>query len=365
MALSNHLIMSTQVYEQYWSYTAAFTDLFGKKAISTLKICVEFLDVHRNILYSKDLYEELQEDIQDVLCIDLISIRKAINQFVKLGFLKPFLAGYPPETKEFLAASSSIKRKSILSRIVYKYADFDNSMTSPVYNKKRQINFILKTLEEIGHLSERELTAMMLVDIDNYSNGFLSPVELSQHYRTADANGFIERKYNQISHLRNLLSKLDDLITRDGVIYFETDAKRLFGNDLENKKIIKEPYLQRVYNCELIDESKAVLGSLSAESMITGTTSSVLVPAHIKPIIKSNEDEAFDVNNGLLVTGDTGNLFEKGFITIDTDGSILPSVLLSEDMHQRLSHSRLNPQFMNEKRMDYLEYHRHQVFADR
>ena len=90
-----------------------------------------------------------------------------------------------------------------------------------------------------------------------------------------------------------------------------------------------------------------------------------MVPAHIKPILKSNDAEAFDVNNGLLVSGDTGSLFEKGYLTIDTDGTILPSVLLSEDMHQMLSHARLNPKFMNEQRMDYLDYHRHQVFADR
>ena len=86
---------------------------------------------------------------------------------------------------------------------------------------------------------------------------------------------------------------------------------------------------------------------------------------YIKPIIESNENEVFDVNNGLLLSGETGALFEKGYMSIDTDGTILPSVLLSDDMHQLLSRTRLNPQFMNEQRMDYLDFHRHQVFADR
>lgn len=206
---------------------------------------------------------------------------------------------------------------------------------------------------------------MMLVDINRYSNGYLTPIELSQYYRSADANGFIARKYNQISHLKNLLGKLDDLVSCDGTIYYETDAKNLFGENLENKKIIKEPYLQRVYNCELIDESKSTLGKSKAESMIVGTQSQALVPVHIKPIIESNENEVFDVNNGLLLSGETGTLFEKGYMSIDTDGTILPSILLSDDMHQILSRARLNPQFMNEQRMDYLDFHRHQVFADR
>ena len=99
--------------------------------------------------------------------------------------------------------------------------------------------------------------------------------------------------------------------------------------------------------------------------MIVGTQSQALVPVHIKPIIESNENEVFDVNNGLLLSGETGTLFEKGYMSIDTDGTILPSILLSDDMHQILSRARLNPQFMNEQRMDYLDFHRHQVFADR
>ena len=96
-----------QIYEQYWSYTAAFTDLFGAKAVSTLKTCVDFLDNHSNKFFTKESYEDLQNDIQDILGIDLISIRKAINQFVKLGFLKPMLTGYQPEVIEFLNAPSS------------------------------------------------------------------------------------------------------------------------------------------------------------------------------------------------------------------------------------------------------------------
>ena len=101
-----------QIYEQYWGYTAAFTDLFGSKAINTLKTCIEFLDEHEGEFFSKDTYENLQFEIQSVLGIDLISIRKAINQFVKLGFLKPMLAGYNPETIEFLQASLTYPKKT-------------------------------------------------------------------------------------------------------------------------------------------------------------------------------------------------------------------------------------------------------------
>ena len=57
-----------QIYEQYWSYTAAFTDLFGPKAITTLKTCVEFLDSSNKKTFSQEAYEDLQYEIQSVLC---------------------------------------------------------------------------------------------------------------------------------------------------------------------------------------------------------------------------------------------------------------------------------------------------------
>lgn len=352
-----------QIYEQYWSYTAAFTDLFGPKAISTLKTCVEFLDSSNKKNFSQEAYEDLQYEIQSILCIDLISIRKAINQFVKLGFLKPMLMGYPGETLEFLNASSSSKRKSIMSKIIYRYANFDNSMTKPVFSNNRQINFLLKTLEEIGHLSEKEITAMMTVDIAKHSKGFLSPTELSQYFRSANASGFIKRKYNQISHLKNLLGKLDDLVSYNGTIYYETDAKRIFGDDLSIKEIVTEPYLQRVYNCELIDESTTIFGK--PKSMLEGLSSEILVPSHIKPVKLSTEEESFDINNGLLLPKQAEELFEQGYFTFNEDGTLEISSLLGESIHQYLSHTKLNQQFINEKRNDYLEFHRKQLYLDR
>ena len=353
----------TQIYEQYWSYTAAFTDLFGSKAVSTLKTCVDFLDEHSDEFFTKESYEDLQDDIQEVLGIDYISIRKAINQFVKLGFLKPMLTGYQPEVIDFLNAPSSAKRKNIMSKIIYKYANFDNSMTKSVYSHNRQINFLLKTMEEIGHLSEKELTAMMIVDIAQHPKGFLTPTELSQYYRTANSCGFIERKYNQIAHLKNLLGKLDDLVSYDGAIYFETDAKRIFGDDLQVKQIIHEPYLQRVYNCELVDESKSIFGS--PKSMLEGVGTEILVPSHIKPLKVANEKEMFDVNNGLLLPKQADSLFDQGYFTFNDDGSIEISSLLGEGMHQYLSHAKLNKNCINDQRQDYMEYHRKQVFLDR
>lgn len=68
----------------------------------------------------------------------------------------------------------------------------------------------------------------------------------------------------------NLLSKLDDLKSHDGALYFKTDADRLFGDDSETRKNVRDPYLQRVYKSELEDESIAFYNSETPKCMLEG-----------------------------------------------------------------------------------------------
>ena len=79
--------MSEQNYEEYWSLTNAFTDYNGDKFLTTLKICIDFIDEFKREAYSPEKYTRLQLRIQEAIGIELISIRKAINQLVKMGFI--------------------------------------------------------------------------------------------------------------------------------------------------------------------------------------------------------------------------------------------------------------------------------------
>ena len=354
-----------QIYEEYWSYTAAYTDVNGVKFISVLRECVAFLDSQWDSSYSNDKYEELQRTISNVTGITLPSVRKAINQLVKLGFLKPYLAGYYPEAKEFLEAKTDKKRQSVLSKTVYKHSNFNNSMTSPDVQGYGQINFFIKTLEEVGVITEEGLIALMSVDINNYSDGYLTEEELMKVYFNASESGFIERKYNQIAHLKNLLGRLDDLQIHDKDIYFKTDAERLFGDDDETRKIVRDPYLQRVYKSELEEESNIHFECDIPKCMIEGLSFPVLIASHIKPYKSSSPNEAFDVNNGLLLSKNFDSLFDLGYITFNNDGTIYPSKVLNQDVKNFLLNYRLHQDFINPKRLKYMEYHREKVFEKR
>lgn len=353
---------NNQVYEKYWNYTAAFTNFNGLKFRNVLKACLDFLD-DSSSEYSSEKYNQLQEYIAKFEPATLLSQRKRINQLVKLGFIEPYLEGYPSESREFLSASTDSRRKSIMSRIVYKYANFCNATT---FNQgEKQLTFFINSLEEIGSFNFEELATIMTVDISQYTKGYLTKEELEQHHNTTDIDGFISRKYNQISHLQNILGKLDDLVNVNGTICFATDAEELFGFDPGGRKQYRDPYLQRVYKKELEEESRVAFRTRFAKCMLEGIAHPVLIASHIKPYKKSEESEAFDVNNGLLLNKSFDSLFDLGYITFDEEGTIIPSQVLPEDVVNYLSHYHLHPVFINEKRMEYMAYHRENVFEKR
>ena len=353
-----------QVYEKYWNYTAAFTDFNGEKFLNTLKACLDYIDAHMVQEYSSEKYTSLQEYLNEVeYCEDLASQRKRINQLVKLGFIKPYLVGYPSESREYVNAPTDKKRKNILSKIVYKYANLCNATTNDVHSK--QLAFFLKSLEEIGSFNERDLATLMTIDITSFNKDFANREDLNTQYAEVDIEGFMERKYNQVKHLKNLLGKLDDLVLHDNVIYFQTDALRLFGGNVEDRRIVRDPYLQRVYKKELEEESISHYDSAQPKCMLDGLSHPVLIASHIKPYRCSNEVEAFDVNNGLLLSKSLDSLFDLGYITFGNDGVIIASSDLCPDVVEYVSQFKLHENLINPQRMEYMRYHRENVFQKR
>lgn len=356
-----------QIYESYWNYTAAFTDFNGTKFRNSLKSIVEYLDAH-NGSYSQRLYDELQNNLQDKVPVTGkgwdATQRKRINQLVKLGFIYPYLRGYPKETLEFLSASTDRKRNSILSKIVYLHANFLNATTNDIHTN--QLKFFMKSLEEIGSLNEKQLATLMTINTQDYPKGYITKEDLDRQYKEIDVEDFYQRKYNQVGHLKNVLSKLDDMALHDNVLYFKTDAERLFGDE-ETKKEVRDPYLQRVYKSELEEESCIHFECETPKCMLEGLSHPVLIASHIKPYshCKNNEDERFDVNNGLLLSKDFDSLFDLGYMTFNNDGKIIPSDVLGTDLKNHLSRFSLHRDFINPKRMDYMKYHRNVVFNKR
>ncbi len=353
--------MKQQNYEDYWSLTNAFTDYNGVGFLNTLKICAEFIDEFKEENYSPEKYSRLQNSIQEKLGIELISVRKAINQLVKLGFINSFLISYNSDTKEYLNAKTNRKRQTLLSKIVYTSSSFNRSVNDN--SSLHQLNFLINTLVEIGKLSEEEIIALMLVDIASIEKGFLNKQELNHYVIIANQINFIERKYNQIGYLTNLLKKLDDIVFVKNELYFTEDAKQIFGENLEVITRKRNPYLHLIYKNQLKEESFSYFES--EKCMVEKLSYPVLIASHIKPFASSSEIEAYDPNNGFLLSRNIDALFDLGYITFDNDGTIQFSERVSEDVRIFVSNYKLESIFLNEKRLKYLEFHRSEVFNKR
>lgn len=349
--------MIEQNYENYWKLTLAFTDINGTKFNNTLRAIIDFIDNNYQREPNKEYYNDLQEFISNINGLQDTSLRKSINQFVKLGFINNLIS-YNKESIEYLNARTNRKRQSIFSKVVYKYSSFNSSITD--FSAQKEINFLLKTLEEVGSLTKEAIIGLMNIDILYYQKGYVNLNELNYHINVALSNGFIERKYNQVNYLFNLLNKLDDVIFVNNVLYFEEDAKIIFGEDLKQETKKRDGYLHRIYKNLLKEEVEEKLNY--TQCMVEKISYPSLVASHIKPFIQSNDNEAYDPNNGLLLSRNMDILFDQGYISFDNYGKIIYSPQLNQDVTEHLDNYILDSIFINDDRIEYFNYHRNYIF---
>lgn len=345
-----------QAYEKYWKLTVEYTDINDKKFIETLKIIVKFIDNNDMSIYKKSLYKMLQDEVYTKYPkSDKASIRKSINQFIKLGFINNELKSYHTLTKDFLSSKSRRKRRNIFSNIFYSNSKLNAATTKPSYIN--HIHFLIRTLEEVGSLSKSDIEGLMTVDIAKNKKGYLTDKEVKKAREYAKKIGFSLRKYNQVGYLFNFLGKLNDIKFVSDRLYFEEDAKEIFGEYLDTKDIKKrDPYLHRLYKNQLKEES--IEKYKRSQCMLEKLDYPVLIASHIKPFIKSTKDEAYDPNNGLLLSRTIDSLFDLNYISFNDDGTILFTNRVSPDIIKFWKGYTLDKKILNKERKKYLEYHR-------
>ena len=120
-------------------------------------------------------------------------------------------------------------------------------------------------------------------------------------------------------------------------------------------KVIAYRKKQVQFRRDLFDEMPACIITKVTEDRI-------LEACHIKPYNACNEDEKYDVANGLVMTPTYHKLFDLGFISFDDKGYLLISPYLSNMNKKRLCIAD-NVQYMVPKKCaKYLSYHRENIF---
>lgn len=349
--------IKNQQYENYWKLTLEYSDIFGEPFNNVLQIMVNYIDA--NNLDTTDLTKELYENLQNTIYaiypkVDMGSTRKSINQFVKLGFIQPYLKGYHKLTKQFIREQNSEKKQELFSKIVYENSKFNSAVTE--FDNVRQVNFLIKTLAYSGPLNEADLCALIsLKNISTIRKGFLTRDELESQKRFVEATGFDERKYNQKAYLYGIARRLTGVFCKQRVLSLDPD-------NLPDSEEIKtrDPYLHSLYKKALKDESKEIFGKVVCDFRQKEFTS--YVASHIKPFNESNPEEQYNVNNGLLLSRDIDILFDKFDITFDKEGNTIYGKRVSRELQEEYSCYKLDKRLLNEERVQFLEIHNQKFY---
>lgn len=344
-----------QIYENYWSLTLEYTDFRDYKFNKTLDLIVKYIDYyHGNI--TSEIYQNLQENLNQITPKnDMASIRKAINQFLKLGFIDNHMKSYHKKTKDFLNEKDISRKKRIYSEILYDNASFSRSFSKPTDTK--ELNFLIKTLEYCGSITKDNLLALMYQDINHYPEGYVTLDELQVITNEIIENNSFERKYNQVSYLYGLCKNV-----LSGV-YINQFGNITLDKDEQIEEFIKkgrDAYKQRLYKYDLYRESTTINNRVVC--YIEDISYPVLIASHIKPYRYCKEEEKFDVDNGLLLSKNIDQLFDQGWISFNNDGSILYAEKLDEKLKNRLKKYFLDSRYLSKKRLSYLKYHRENIF---
>lgn len=346
--------IKNQKYEKYWALTLEYKKFDDNKFNLTLKTIIDFID--ENPIITSTEYKKLQ-NILNILTPkkNMASIRKAINQFLKLGFINNKMESYHIKTRQFLTEKDISRKKRIYSEIMYDNASFNRSFTKETNEK--EIDFLVKTIEYCGSISKDNLLALIYQNINNYPKGYIELDELENITKVILEEKADERKYNQRNFLWDICR---DILT--GIYINKEGRLTLEKYDSIEEKIKKgrDSYKQRLYKYDLykesIDNNKEVVCYYENKSY------PVLIASHIKPYVECEENEKFDADNGLLLSKNIDNLFDNGWITFDDDGTVLCSDNLDIRIKSELQKQKLDKKYLNEKRLKYLKYHRDYVF---
>lgn len=349
--------IQNQQYEDYWRLTLEYSDIHGVPFNKTLELIILFIDevqsfkrgwtsTERNVIQNR-IFAEFKK-------ANKASTRKSLNQFLKLGFINNSGKGYHRLAKEFLVATNKAQKKMIFSKILYENSSFSRSYSNP--SNSNETNFFIKTLEETKSITGEELLGLIYTDVSLYKRGFLSREELDLKVSEINNINFEERKYNQRNYIRNVFKKLDEVTFKNDTFYLSSEIS---DEETTLKATGRDPYLQRLYKKELIDEIKNIYGSIVCS--IEQIPYPVLIASHIKPYRFCDENEAFNKNNGLLLSKNLDSLFDLGYISFSDTGDLIYSDLLEVTVIENLNDYSLPNELLNPERLSYLNYHRRNI----
>ena len=150
------------------------------------------------------------------------------------------------------------------------------------------------------------------------------------------------------------------------ILYLDSDKKNLRQNKSFEKIIQhkeKKEYMGKREYREKQTEYRISLLNKMPYCIITNVSDDrILQACHIKPYSKCDDDEKYDIKNGLIMTPTYHKLFDLGFISFKNNGEILISGFLSNLNLNRLNLKNKIKYRLNSGCQKYLKFHREIIF---
>lgn len=358
-------VITEQKYEQYWKLTLEYSDFYGIQFNKVLEVIVNFIDKY-NVKHkglNSSHYHQIQKLINSYFHkADQASTRKSINQMFKLGFINNLADGYHFLTKKFLKEKDRERKKTLYSRIVYENASFARSFTTP--SNFNEVKFLIKTLESCGPVTKQELLAIMFCKPSDFPKGYLTKEQLHDKVRFIVYDDTAKRKYNQVSYLKNLCKSLSGVYVgpgKNGKQIITLDPNSLLDRyEREKLRGFRDPYLQKLFKMDLINEYKKLYNSSSVKCVLEKKRAK-LIASHIKPYRSCTKEEEFDVNNGLLLSKEMDYLFDKGYMSFDENGCVILTKKYKIKNAGYVKTLKLDKLIYNVQRKKYMIYHRNNI----
>lgn len=193
----------------------------------------------------------------------------------------------------------------------------------------------------------------------------------SEYYTLMREVGIPNISYLSILKLRNPNNKIvyycrvfldykSDITTYESPMekYQEEEILSSNLNDKKKHNLVDARQGQGEYRRKLLDECPfCPFTSVNDERL--------LIASHIKPWVDSNDKEKIDPKNGFAFTPTYDKLFDRGFITFDSDKKLKVSPWISPMNQNRLNiydGKIIDKLPLDNKREKYLQYHRENIF---
>jgi hypothetical protein len=130
-------------------------------------------------------------------------------------------------------------------------------------------------------------------------------------------------------------------------------------SEIENEKDY-EKRVTTLYRKHQVRFKQNLISRFNSKCVVTELSiKSIIEAAHIKQFVKCSSTEAYDVNNGILLSSNMHKLFDNFLISFDNSGKLIFSKLLTAEEIESLNipTPAMIPNYSNE--MDkYMNYHR-------